>query len=68
VFAFSGITQDFDSIRNTYDILKRKYSCATFILGGPITWSMEQEGKLNLLEYFDHVFILDGKNYLVRWI
>jgi radical SAM superfamily enzyme YgiQ (UPF0313 family) len=68
VFAFSGINQDIDSIRTTYDVLKRKYPGATFILGGPITWSLEQEGKLHLLEYFDYLFILDGERTLPQFL
>ena len=64
VFAFSGINQDIDSIRAAYDVLKAKYPDSVFVLGGPITWSLEQEGKLSVLEYFDWLFILDGENTL----
>ena len=39
-----------------------------FILGGPITWSFEQEGKLSHLEYFDHLFILDGEQTLPAFL
>lgn len=61
VFAFSGINQDFHTIKSTCHYLKGKYPWATFILGGPITWSYEKDGRLNELEYFDHIFILDGE-------
>jgi radical SAM superfamily enzyme YgiQ (UPF0313 family) len=64
VFGFSGINQDIESIREVHDLLKGKFPDATFILGGPITWSLEQEGKLGLLEYFDRLFILDGERTL----
>jgi radical SAM superfamily enzyme YgiQ (UPF0313 family) len=64
VFGFSGINQDIDSIKKVYSLLKAKYPSATFILGGPITWSLEQEGKIDLLQYFDHIFILDGEKTL----
>ncbi len=64
VFAFSGINQDIASIREVHDLLKGKFPDATFILGGPITWSLEQEGKLGLLDYFDRLFILDGEQTL----
>ncbi len=64
VFAFSGINQDIDSIRCVHDVLKGKYPDATYILGGPITWSLEQEGKLDCLRYFDYLFILDGEETL----
>ena len=64
VFAFSGMNKDIDSIRVVHDDLKAKYPDAAFILGGPMTWSMDQEGKLDTLLYFDHVFILDGEETL----
>lgn len=68
VFAFSGINQDTASIRRVYDRLKAKYPGATFVLGGPITWSMEQEGKLQFLSYFDHLFIMDGERTLPAFL
>ncbi|MBT3990020.1 MAG: radical SAM protein [Rhodospirillaceae bacterium] len=64
VFAFSGINQDIDAIRKTYNVIRQIHPEAIYILGGPITWSMEQEGKLQSLEFFDHVFILDGEQTL----
>ncbi|MEE2708832.1 MAG: radical SAM protein [Gemmatimonadota bacterium] len=64
VFAFSGINQDIDSIGEAHDLLKAKYPNAKFILGGPITWSLQQEGKLSCLEYFDYLFIMDGEETL----
>jgi radical SAM superfamily enzyme YgiQ (UPF0313 family) len=68
IFAFSGINQDMESIRRVYDQLKAKYPDATYILGGPITWSMEKEGKLSLLSYFDHLFIMDGERTLPQFL
>ena len=64
VFAFSGMNKDIESIRVVHDDLKAKHPDATFILGGPMTWSMDQEDKLDVLLYFDHVFILDGEETL----
>ena len=68
VFAFSGINQDVDSIKKAWSCLKHRYPDAVFILGGPITWSFEQEGKLSHLEYFDHLFILDGEQTLPAFL
>lgn len=68
VFAFSGINQDLDSILDAHRHLKRKYPQATFIIGGPITWSFEQERKLSLLNEFDHLFILDGEQTLPAFL
>ncbi len=64
VFAFGGINQDFNSICEKRDLLKTKFPDALFILGGPITWSFEQEGKLDSLKHFDYLFILDGEEAL----
>jgi radical SAM superfamily enzyme YgiQ (UPF0313 family) len=61
VFAFSGINQDVHALKRVWSGLKGRYPEATFILGGPITWSFEQQGKLAELEYFDHIFIRDGE-------
>jgi len=68
VFAFSGTNQDLDSLRTVHGWLKTKYPGATFVLGGPITWSLEQEGKLELVSFFDHLFILDGEETLADFL
>ena len=68
VFAFSGINQDLNAINRSLEILRKAHPAATFILGGPMTWSFEQEGKLHLLEHFDHVFILDGERTLGEFL
>jgi len=64
VFAFGGINQDFISICEKRDYLKKKFPYALFIVGGPITWSFEQEGKLKSLNHFDYIIILDGEEAL----
>ena len=64
VFAFSGINQDLGAIEKTRNVLKKKYPQAIFVLGGPMTWSFDQEGKLDLLDAFDYIFILDGEQAL----
>jgi len=68
VFAFSGINQDVHAIKHKWSLLKRRYPDASFILGGPITWSFDQEGKLSHLDYFDHLFILDGEETLPAFL
>ena len=68
VFAFSGINQDFHAIKSTHGYLKANYPSAKFVLGGPITWSYEQDGRLNELAFFDHLFILDGEYTLPRFL
>lgn len=68
VFAFSGINQDFYAIQTSHDYLKTKYPNSKFVLGGPITWSYNQDGKLHELEYFDHIFILDGEETFPKFL
>jgi len=68
VFAFSGINQDLPSILAVQRQLKVKYPSARFIVGGPLTWSFEQEGRLELLDSFDFVFLLDGEETLPRFL
>ena len=68
LFAFSGINQDFDSIIRTRDHLKAKYPDSVFIIGVPITWAFEQEGKLHLFNEFDHIFVLDGEETLPAFL
>src|SRR5208282_1854964 len=58
VFAFSAINQDYRAICATQEFLKNKYPKSTFILGGPIAWSFENDGKIHDLERFDHIFVL----------
>lgn len=61
VFAFSGINQDLETIRTAHAVVIRENPKATCIIGGPITWSLNEEGKIWLLDMFDHIFILDGE-------
>jgi Radical SAM superfamily/Domain of unknown function (DUF4070) len=68
VFAFSGTNQDIDSLTTVHSLLKAKYPSATFVLGGPITWSLEREGKLHLLDFFDRLFVLDGEQTLPAFL
>ncbi len=68
IFAFSGINQDIDSVRAVHDKLRARHPGATFIVGGPMTWSLEQEGKLDLLDRFDHIFVLDGEKTLPEFL
>src|SRR3954470_8086993 len=54
VFAFSGINQDLPEILRVQALLKARHPRALFILGGPITWSFHEEGRLELLAAFDY--------------
>ena len=68
VFAFSGINQDLETIKAAHKRVKRDNPDAIFLIGGPITWSLQEEGKLGLLDFFDHIFILDGEITLANFL
>ncbi|MDO8527710.1 MAG: DUF4070 domain-containing protein [Deltaproteobacteria bacterium] len=68
IFAFSGINQDLGAMTQTMEKLKKRFPKATYLLGGPITWSFEKEGKLKLLGAFDYLFILDGETSLPEFL
>lgn len=68
VFAFSGINQDQESLCALQARLKAQHPKALFVLGGPIVWSFEQEGRLELLDGFDYLFVLDGEETLPRFL
>ena len=61
IFAMSGKNQDLNTILSAHSILKSKFPSSLFIIGGPMTWSLDQENKLHLLQDFDTIFILDGE-------
>tara|TARA_B100002003_G_C13853736_1_gene418333 strand:+ start:228 stop:665 length:438 start_codon:yes stop_codon:yes gene_type:complete len=48
VFAFSGLNKDLDTILAAYRVVKACHPNAIFIVGGPMVWSMKQEGKISL--------------------
>ncbi len=68
IFAFGGINQDLRAMSATRELLKRRFPEATFLLGGPIAWSFDKEGKLDLLRHFDYIFILDGEETLPTFL
>ncbi len=68
VFAFSGMNKDLGTVRQAWEQVHAKFPDATFVIGGPATWSLEQEDKLDLLDYFDYIFILDGEQTLPAFL
>ncbi|HZB45370.1 MAG TPA: hypothetical protein VE360_09010, partial [Pyrinomonadaceae bacterium] len=60
LFVFSGVNQDYETIVSTHAVLRALHPDSTFVIGGPITWSLNQAGEGAKLEMFDHVFIGDG--------
>ena len=68
VFAYSGINQDLETILATHARLKARFPNALHILGGPITWSFEQDHRLDEFKSFDHLFLLDGEASLPAFL
>lgn len=68
LFAFSGVNQDYETIVETHARLRGLYPGATFVIGGPIAWSLNQAGEGSKLEMFDHVFIGDGEEAFPRFL
>ncbi len=61
LFVLSGVNQDYETLVATQRRLKERHADATFIVGGPIAWSLNQAGEADKLAMFDHVFIGDGE-------
>ncbi|HVS21872.1 MAG TPA: radical SAM protein [Pyrinomonadaceae bacterium] len=68
LFVFSGVNQDYETIVATQARLREHYRDSTFIVGGPIAWSMNQAGEISNLEMFDHVFIGDGEEAFPKFL
>jgi radical SAM superfamily enzyme YgiQ (UPF0313 family) len=61
LFVFSGVNQDYETLIATHAVLRKLHSGARFIIGGPITWSLNEAGEISKLEMFDHIFVGDGE-------
>jgi radical SAM superfamily enzyme YgiQ (UPF0313 family) len=68
LFVFSGVNQDYETIVETHARLRALYPDSTFILGGPVAWSLNQAGEGAKLGMFDHVFIGDGEEAFPRFL
>jgi len=68
LFVFSGVNQDYETIVTTHRQLRELHPDSTFIIGGPITWSLNQAGEGWKLDMFDHVFIGDGEEAFPRFL
>lgn len=68
LFVFSGVNQDYEAIVATHDLLRARHPGATFVIGGPIAWSLNQAGEIAKLAMFDHVFIGDGEEAFPRFL
>jgi len=68
LFVFSGVNQDYETIVATHARIRSLHPTSTFIIGGPITWSLNQAGEGAKLAMFDHVFIGDGEEAFPRFL
>jgi radical SAM superfamily enzyme YgiQ (UPF0313 family) len=68
LFVFSGVNQDYESIVSAHERLRARHPESTFVIGGPIAWSLKQAGEIWKLEMFDHVFVGDGEEAFPRFL
>src|SRR5438132_3064946 len=68
LFVFSGVNQDYETIVATHARLRARHPEATFIVGGPIAWSLNQAGEISKLAMFDHIFIGDGEEAFPQFL
>jgi radical SAM superfamily enzyme YgiQ (UPF0313 family) len=68
LFVFSGVNQDYESLVAAHERLRARHPAATFIVGGPVAWSLKQAGEIRKLEMFDHVFVGDGEESFPRFL
>ncbi len=61
LFAFSGVNQDYESIIDAERQLRIRFPNSTFVIGGPIAWSLKEAGEADKLAMFDHIFVGDGE-------
>lgn len=68
LFVFSAVNQDYETLVEVHKSLRARHPNATFIVGGPITWSLNQAGEVDKLEMFDHIFIGDGEEAFPKFL
>jgi radical SAM superfamily enzyme YgiQ (UPF0313 family) len=68
LFVFSGVNQDYETIVATHARLRERFPGSTYVIGGPIAWSLNQAGEGEKLAMFDHVFIGDGEEAFPRFL
>jgi radical SAM superfamily enzyme YgiQ (UPF0313 family) len=68
LFVFSSVNQDYETLVATQKRLRERHPGATYIVGGPIAWSLNQAGESDKLAMFDHIFIGDGEEAFPRFL
>jgi len=68
LFVFSGVNQDYETLIATHAQIRQQHPAATFIVGGPIAWSLNEAGEISKLDMFDHIFIGDGEDAFPKFL
>jgi hypothetical protein len=68
VYLYSGINQDLDSVLAARSRLAARHPDAVHVIGGPVTWSLDQSGELALLDSFDVIAIGDGEEIVASLV
>ncbi|MBI3541716.1 MAG: hypothetical protein HY075_00355, partial [Deltaproteobacteria bacterium] len=68
VYLFTGINQDYEAIMREAKRYRERAPKAKIVLGGPICWSYETAGRIDKLEWFDHLFVGDGEETLPAFL
>src|SRR2546421_6349441 len=63
LFVFGGVNQDYESIVAAHDSLRARYPESTFVVGGPVAWSLKQAGEVSELGVFRPGFVGDGAGW-----
>jgi len=64
VFLYSGINQDLDELLRVSAEISAKFPNSIAVIGGPICWSFNESGDLDLLKDFDHIVVGDGEEII----
>src|SRR5437016_3939585 len=68
LFVCSGVNQDYETIVAPHARFRARHTSASFIVGGPIAWSLNQAGEVSKLAMFDHIFIGDGEEAFPQFL
>ena len=55
LFVFSSVNQDYETLVATQKRLQARHPRATYIVGGPIAWSLNQAGESSKLAMFNQI-------------
>lgn len=68
IYLLTGINQDYEALVQFEAFLRRRFPNSRIVIGGPICWSYNMAGKIELLDMFDHIVVGDGEPVIVDLI